>query len=407
MNITIQHPCSQCGGMVEHGEADHILTCPYCEVKSCLSTLAPALVLPPAKQYDAMVYVPYLRFRGSVYSCINNNIEHQVVDTSLIGVPQLTILPPSLGIRPQAMKSSFATTKLNGTFLKCYLSVDDVIERAGTLQSAQQGQQLFHRACIGETVSRIYQPLFLSGNKLGDAITGNLLAKLPHGMDSLAKAIDPYPFLDLEFLPTLCPQCGWDLDGASDSVVLTCSHCNTAWEANGNKFTRVNFTSFQGENQQPIFLPFWKIEVNCQGIKLDNFADFAQLTNMPIAPQPAWKERKMSFWIPAFKVRPKIFLRLATQLSSSYTKMAEEEVMPDRCHPVNMPKSEAMESLKVILANSAANRRKILPMLPQISVAASSATLFYLPFDDSGYDLRQQQTRITLNKQILAWGKFL
>lgn len=407
MNITIEHPCPQCGGMVELGESDHILACPYCEVKSCLSTFMPALVLPAAKQYEVMVYAPYLRFRGSVYSCIHNTIEHQIIDTSLLAIPHLTVLPPSLGLRPQAMKHTFATTKLQGTFLKCLLTVDDALERAGTLQMVAKGRQLFHRACIGETISRIYQPLFLADNTLGDAITGKLLAKLPHGMDSLAKAIDPSPPLALHFLATLCPQCGWDLNSASDSVVMTCSNCNTAWEARGSTMSQVNFASFHSTEQQSIFLPFWKIEVNCRGITLDNFADFVQLANLPVARQAAWQQRKMSFWTPAFKVRPKIFLRLATRLTGSVTEMTGEERLPDRCHPVNLPQSEAVESLKVILTNSAANRKKILPLLPEISLTATSSTLFYLPFDDSGYDLRQRQTGIVLNKHVLAWGKFL
>lgn len=393
--------------MVALEESDRILDCPYCEVKSCMSTNIPSLVLPPAKEYDALIYAPYLRFRGSVYSCLTSIIEHQVVDTSRIGIPRLTILPASLGVRPQAMKSSFATRKLKGTFLKCLISVDDIIEQAGTLHVLPPEKQLFHRACIGETVSRIYQPLFFADNKLGDAITGDWLAKLPKGMESLAKAIDPSPSLDLDFIATLCPECGWDLGGASDSVVLICSNCNTAWEAKGNAFSRIDFAVFPGDDKNSLFLPFWKFKVNCQGIKLENFADLARFMNLPVAPQTAWQEREISLWTPAFKVRPKIFLRLAAQLSGAVVVMDEEEYMPDRCHPVNMPKSEALESLKVILANCAANRKKILPMLPEISITATSATLFYLPFDDSGYDLRQRQTRITLNKQILAWGKFL
>ena len=37
--------------------------------------------------------------------------------------------------------------------------------------------------------------------------------------------------ISLTFLATLCPKCGWTLNGQRDSVVLTCSNCETAWEA--------------------------------------------------------------------------------------------------------------------------------------------------------------------------------
>ncbi len=407
MNVAIQHPCPQCGGMVELEESDRMLACPWCGVKSCLSTLTPSLVFPPGKPYDALVYVPYLRFRGCVYFCTANAIAHQVVDTSRLGVPRLTILPPSLGLRPQAMKYSFATSMLEGTFLRCLLSVDDVVELAGCRHSFPPEAKMLHRACIGETVSRIYQPLFFSEDKLGDAVTGNWLARLPKGMKSLARAVDPAPPLDLNFFPALCPQCGWDLAGEKDSVVFTCANCNTAWEASGQGFSRVNVVSLRGADRDSLFLPFWKIGISCHGIKLESFADLAGLMNLPLAPQPAWRDREIALLAPAFKVRPKIYLRLAGQLSGTVKELAGEEFLPNRCHPVNMPASEVVESLKVILGHCAANRKKILPTLPSISITATTVTLFYLPFADAGYDLRQPETRVVLNRQILAWGKFL
>lgn len=407
MNVTIEHNCSQCGAPVELGESDRILVCPYCDVTSCLSTSMPSLLLPPGSEYDDMVYVPYMRFRGSVYSCTSKTINQQIVDTSLIGVPQLTMLQPSLGIRPQAMKLNFAADTMSGIFLQCSRSVNETIERAGTLQKIEQDQRLFHRAYIGETVSLIFQPFFIEDNKLGDAITGNILANLPKGKKSLTKAIDPSPPLDLEFLPTICPQCGWNLTCARDSVVLTCRNCHTAWEADGKKFDPVYCLSLPFEAPESIFLPFWKIEMDVEGIALNTFADFAKLVNLPIVPKPEWQNRPFSIWIPAFKVRPKIYLRLSTQISTMIEEIEGEEIIPVKSHPVTMPYQEALESIKVILASSSARPGEFMPQLPHISINVTSKTLFYLPFDDSGYDLRQKQTNISLNKQILAWGRYL
>jgi hypothetical protein len=407
VNITIEHPCPQCGGPVDLGESDRILSCPYCDVKSCLSTSMPALILPSTGEYENMVYVPYMRFRGSVYSCTRNTVEYQVVDTSLLGVPALTILPHSLGVRPQAMKTHFASKTLPGTFLKCLRSAKETAEQAGNIQKSNKKQSIFHRAYIGETVNIIYQPLFLKDNKLGDAITDTFLARLPKGIDSLKKAIDPSPNLDLQFLATLCPQCGWNLSCTHDSVVLTCNNCDTAWKAEGGKFNQVKFLKYSSGAEESLYLPFWKIEISCRGLELDNFADFAKLINLPMIPQDEWESRPLAFWIPAFKVRPKIFLRLANQLTGRIKEKPGEEIVPKRSHPVNMPKAEALESLKVVLASSSANTEKLLTRLPDIEISETSTTLFYLPFDDSGYDLKQQDTGISLNKQILAWGKYL
>ena len=48
----------------------------------------------------------------------------------------------------------------------------------------------------------------------------------------------------LKFLPTLCPNCAWDLEGDRDSVVLICRNCSTAWQPDQDKFTRVNGPRF-------------------------------------------------------------------------------------------------------------------------------------------------------------------
>ena len=403
MNLTIEQPCPQCGGPVELAEADHVLICPYCGTKNFLSTSMPALLLPPARDYAEMIHVPYLRFRGSVFSCADHDIQHQVTDTSLLGVP-LNILPPSLGIRPQAMKIRFATNKLRGTFLKCFHDAGAAVERAGSLQNITAGQTLYHRAYIGETLSLIYQPLYLENEKLGDAITGKPLARLKGGLAGLDKVMEPAPPLDLDFLATLCPQCGWDLDCAGDSVVLTCPNCQTAWQVNGKRFSQVKCVCMDCSDNKALYLPFWKMDVNCRGIRLESFADFAKLANLPRKNQSDWKERKPVLWSPAFKVRPRTFLRLTKQCFTLLEESPGEKKIPANAHAVNLPQGEAAESLKIILANIAANRKKLLPMLPDIHISATSATLVYLPFDNTGYDLRQTESGISLNKQILAWG---
>ena len=37
------------------------------------------------------------------------------------------------------------------------------------------------------------------------------------------------PAYHLEFTPGLCPNCGWDLKGETDSLVLHCSNCMSFW----------------------------------------------------------------------------------------------------------------------------------------------------------------------------------
>jgi len=48
-------------------------------------------------------YIPYLRFKGHIYSCLGEQLEYKIVDTTQLGYNNRR-LPASLGLRPQAMK---------------------------------------------------------------------------------------------------------------------------------------------------------------------------------------------------------------------------------------------------------------------------------------------------------------
>ena len=63
--------------------------------------------------------------------------------------------------------------------------------------------------------------------------------------------------------------------------------------------------------------------------------------------QSGWDDVPFRFWIPAFKVRPRLFLRLASHLTVSQPR---EELIPElpanRIHPCTLPVKEAIESLE-------------------------------------------------------------
>jgi hypothetical protein len=268
--------------------------------------------------------------------------------------------------------------------------------------------QLLHRAYIGETVSLIYLPLFVQERKVIDAITNRAIFNLSEGQDIIESGIDDNPRWRITFMATLCPLCGWNLDGERDSVVLTCSNCNTAWEASEGKFVRVGLMVVPGRDENSMYLPFWKITAGTTGVEIDSFADFIRVTNQPRVVQKDWENQDMSFWSPAFKIRPKIFLRLLSRLTISQKELDTKETIPKRgLYPVTMPSNEAAQSMKLTLAGSAMNKRKTLPMLPRVSFTTKYSTLVYLPFTNTGHDMVQQHMRISINKKALEFGRYL
>jgi len=260
MAFTVEQECPQCGAPIGLEETDHLLRCPYCNVKSFL--FAPdyfRLVLPHKAPDKQIIYAPYLRFKGNVYLCHGQTIGHRVVDITHLGTT-VNGLPVSLGLRPQAMKMKFVTPHMAGSSLKCSLRLADILAKVGKHTSRSGSGQLFHRAYIGEALSLIYLPLFVQERKVFDAITKRPIVKLSKDQDIFGSAIENNPRWGLTFMATLCPRCGWNLDGERDSVVLTCANCDSAWEALEGRFVRVGLAVVPGQGQNTVHLPFWKIK---------------------------------------------------------------------------------------------------------------------------------------------------
>jgi len=408
MGFTIEQECPQCGATIELDETDHLLLCPYCNVKNFLF---PAdyfrFVLPNKAPDKELIYAPYLRFKGNVFYCRGRNVGHRVVDITHVGL-KFKGIPLSLGLRPQAMKLRFLEPDKGGfSLLKFSLKANDILKKAGRIPSSSSGE-IYHRAFIGETLSLIYLPLFVEGNRLFDAVLNRPIAGIPEGGDTIEAAKIKNPRWKLQFIATLCPQCGWNLEGERDSVVLTCNNCRTAWAVSKGRFEQVNFKVVPGSGKGTVYLPFWKISAAADGIGLNSFADFIRITNQPRVVGKEWESEPMSFWSPAFKIRPKIFLHLSRRFTVSQKEFqGEKEIRNRKLFPVTLPLTEATQAMKMILAGSTLNKKDVLPLLPRVNFKISDSTLVYLPFSDTGHELIQQHMRTGINKNTFEYGRKL
>ncbi len=408
MGFLVRQECPQCGGPVELEETDRILQCPYCDVKSFLFSGEPfRFVLPHKTRNREILYVPYLRFRGVCYACQARGVKYRILDITRLAVP-LKRFPVSLGLRPQAMKMRFVSRATEGSFLKNFLSTSKMLKNAEKqFFSAVKGEVL-HRAYIGEAINLIYLPLYFQKGALLDAITRKPVARLPENRDQFSSITENVPPWQITFLATLCPRCGWNLEGQRDSVVLICPNCQTAWEAKRGKFVSVDFLSVINDTFDVTYLPFWKISVRSEGIAINTFADFVRVTNQPRVIHKDWHQKPMTFWAPAFKIRPKLFLAISGRLTVTQAALEEEATLPHRFrHPVTLPVSEAIQGIKVTLAHVTVNKRDVLPKIPEVKLAIKGATLVYLPFRKTGHDLIQPDTGLAINRKALEFGRYL
>jgi predicted RNA-binding Zn-ribbon protein involved in translation (DUF1610 family) len=390
---------------MEIQETDTLIECPWCGVRHFLDTGQACYILPHKKLEGELIHVPYLRIKGSLFTCDLSGVHHKVIDTT-IGATNINVLPPTLGLRPQAMKLQFATNSLKTTYLRHSMKWQDAIDHAAAVQHLISKSTL-HKEWIGETFSTIYQPLILQDNLVLDGITGEKLAKLPKGKDLFAPIRMDRLGWQTTLLPTLCPNCGWDMQSNQASVIHLCSNCDTAWHNQNGTFRQVYFSTVTSSRPDTIYLPFWYMTTRFEGVKLQSLADFLRITNIPRIIKPEWENEPMAFFCPAFKIRPKIFLRVASQLTAAQLPLADEQILPKSTTPVSLPAHDAEESIKLILAHSTVAKKNIMPILPDINLTDIKTKLLFLPFFDNGYELSQETLKIVINKQILEWGKKL
>ena len=302
----------------------------------------------------------------------------------------------------------FATPDMGGSFLISSLQICDAPGKVEQQDSIVSENPLFHHAYIGEVLSVIYLPLYIQGDRLFDGVVDQPIAKISDAMSSFTSLIDNNPRWYITFMGTVCPQCGWNLDGARDSVVLTCNNCETAWEASKGKFIQVNFATVPGKKDDVFYLPFWKMNVRFKDPEINSYADFIRITNQPKAVQTQWEHQDICFWTPAFKIRPKIFLQLSKNLTINQMTFALNNNIPQKnLFPVTLPQREAAQSIKVILASLAMNKKAVFSFLPQTHCIVRETTLVFLPFNDTRHEIHQEHLPVSIHKKTLEYGRYL
>jgi len=358
-------------------------------------------MLPEAAPEDKnLVYFPYWRFKGMLFTCSKDGIKHRFIDASHQAVDSRHF-PVSVGLRSQALKLKFVTPETPGRFLHPSLPFKEVIYNFERRFSKSLSGPVFHRSNIGETVSLIYSPFYIE-DKIFDAVLNKAVSPdLPDDFDAESFAGDR-PDWRTRFIPAMCPACGWDLDGEREALILTCSNCDTAWRPDRNKLKALKFAHIPEKGDDIVYLPFWRIKADISGISLRSYADLVQIANLPKAVQQNWNEIDFFFWALAFKVRPEIFLRLARNITLSQPREKLVAELPKAgLFPVTLPIEEALESLTINLASFVKPQSDFLPQLPDITIAPKRILLVYLPFKEKHHEYIHPNLQLAINKNHL------
>ncbi len=401
----IEHQCPQCGAPVTLEETDRILLCPYCRTKLCIAVRGyPRFCLPPDPALTGdITYVPYWRLRGLTYTVSAGGITHRHVDTN-VAASGVAGLPASLGVRPQAMKLRYAYALDKGRFVKPLAAT---VEHSRFLPPAgpSGGPPTF----IGEQMSIIYAPLFEDKGRLCDAILRRPLAaaagRIP---EDLLEHDAVRPDWQVSFLGTLCPACGWQLEGEKDACILLCRNCASVWSCSGASLERVACTVAACRDTRVRFLPFWRIKARIDGVPLATAADLIRLANLPKVPTARDEDRPCYFWSPAFKINPALFLRWLRQMTAIQPETGEPPLRFEAPFlPATLGKEEATETVAVTIGSLVANKRRIAEILSAVRIVPVEHLLVYHPFLARQRELVHATLGIAIDLQALAFGSSL
>lgn len=411
MQLQVRQECPQCGGMATIRENDRLVTCSYCGVKNFLYTKGVYRYLVPPRKTPSgeqpYLCVPYIRFKGTVFQLTGEEITHRVVDTTQLAL-HIPGLPPSLGVRPQAMELEHMSHGFHGRYLLRSLKPSEILSKAALLsQRVKNGEgAILHQAYIGEALSIIYLPIMSNEGTIIDAVNG-LQSNANHTQVVSHKNTAYNEQWAVSFLATLCPHCGAALDGQPDTLVVICDNCHRGWSQQGNGLNQVPWQLMDNHHQEDTLLPFWKITATIPELDISTFTDFLTRTNAPIVPNPDWQRREMAFWVPAFKLRPKFFLLAGRYLTLGQHRLGVlkkgEKKQP--LFPVTLPQTEALQAVKLIVAAATTSPKKVFPYLAQAQIKVSNSSLVYLPFKENGHDWMQPHTGVVIGKNMLRFGR--
>lgn len=389
----IEFSCPQCGAPSVLNETDRLFSCAYCRARSYLASPDPLQFCLPARPEFAdvdIVAVPYWRIRGLLFSRpdAGSNSIFSLIDTTEAAVPS-PLLPRSLGVLPQTLPLQFAFPRPATRFLalqeRIDLSLNRTLQVLDALEAEKAEIEVSLRSFVGETTSVVYIPLVVRADSLLDAVRGKLLGRTTDPEARRLLGLPQRPGWQVSFHPALCPSCGWDLEGESDSVVLLCRHCASAWVPTSSGFKRCAPHHLAGPDSS-VFLPFWRFPTQ----RLD--------------PSVC----STSFWVPAFKVRPDLLLKLARRITLWDPKPPlDDSIGKHELYPVTLPAVEASQLLPFVDETSSAHQAGSCGGSSSPLDSAPEPLLVYVPFDHNPSELFLRPARISLFRGALRYGRNL
>jgi len=397
-SFSIQHQCPQCGAPAVLQETDRLISCRFCKVTSVLmfpGGMRTVLPVCPSAADKPLVYAPYWRYKGIIFTCFDTGVQDRFVDFSLAAVSSVRF-PRSVGLRSQTLKLRYVTPELPGRFLKPSTPKPDMLSAIDRIQTRKSAPAWHFRTAIGDVESLLYAPFYLD-RKLFDAVLDRAISPVLAEDDEVFGLGGDAPDPSIGFLPALCPTCGWDLRGERDSICLDCPNCQTLWAVEPGGLRSIPFGYVKAAESADGYLPFWRIQAAVGGFPLKSYADLIRLANLPRVAKAADADRPFYFWAPAFKIQAKTLMHLARGLTLMQPQWETAPEHPRAGHrSVNLPVEDAVETIRLNMAGWITPRQKLLSALAEAPIEAFHHEIVFVPFVAGLHELTLLGTRINI-----------
>jgi hypothetical protein len=319
----------------------------------------------------------------------------KVIDHSYLALNK-SGLPVSLGLRSQTQKLKFIQKGILGSFSAPVISRKDIFK-----QIAGDDERKVH---IGEILSLVFMPFYQGTDSLFDGLSGKTIALHPSDLPVQKKA----PAYHLEFTPSLCPNCGWDLKGETDSLVLHCSNCISFWLIHNKKLNKFKAMFYDTRQDTDMQLPFWRLQIEFKFLECSTYAHLIKIANIPMVIKEEHEKQVLYFYIPAFKINPKLFLRIGKQITLAQIEPASIRKIPKiRFHPADLPLEEGFQAVLPVLMGLCTHKKEIWNLLAKEKLKLKSFSLTYVPFRTSGSEYIQDTLGFSLPINSLKFGRQL
>ena len=133
-----------------------------------------------------------------------------------------------------------------------------------------------------------------------------------------------------------------------------------------------------------------------------------KIANIPKVVKKEHENQPLYFYIPAFKINPKLFLRIGKQITLGQIEPALIRKSPkNKFHPADLSLEEGFQAVVPVFMNLSTQKKELWNLLAKEKLKLKTFSLTYIPFRTSGSEYIQDTLGFSIPINSLKFGRQL